>query len=126
MHSHGKRGSAGFKYDIDTYGRGFNHGDGLDNLLLVHLRSRAVKVAHNGRHARFVAHGCREVDGFFRVVLRERLDLASMTGCPLTGQEGQRAMARRFELSVRHLGVWLLSMSIFQVLDLELVVGDIR
>ena len=81
----------------------------------MHLRTRAVKVAHNGRHAGFVAHGCREVDGLFGVVLGERLDLASMTGCPLTGQEGQRAMARRFELSVRHLGVWLLSTSMFEI-----------
>lgn len=102
----------------ETYGGSFNNGDGLDDLLFMHLRTRAVEVPHNGRHAGFVAHGCREVDGFLGVVLGEGLDLASMTGCPLTGQEGQRAMARRFELSVRHLGVYLLSMSMFEKLEI--------
>ena len=107
-----------WKGGIETYGRSFNNSNGLDDLLLVHLRTRAVEVAHNGRHAGFVTHGCCEVDGLFGVVLGEGLDLASMTGRPLTGQEGQRAMARRFELSVRHLGVWLLSMSMFEELEI--------
>ena len=107
------------KGGIETYGRSFNNGDGLDNFLLVHLRTRTVEIAHNGRHSGFVAHGCRKVNGLFWVVLGEGLDLASMTGCPLTGQEGQRAMSRRFELSVRHLRVGLSSMSMFKELEIS-------
>ena len=68
----------------------------------MHLRAGPVEIAHNGCHAGFVPHGCGEVDGLFGVVFGEGLDFSAVTGCPLTGQEGQRAMARRFELSVRH------------------------
>lgn len=35
-------------------------------------------------------------------LLDVRLDLSAVAGGPLTGQECQRAMARRFKLSVRH------------------------
>ena len=91
-----------------AYRRGFDDRDGLDDLLLVHLRTWTVEIAHNGGHAGFVAHCCRQMDGLFGVVFGKRLDLSSMAGCPLTGEESQRAMTRCFKFPVRHLGVWLL------------------
>lgn len=81
-----------------------NDSDGLNNLLLVELGARAVEVADNGGHASLVTHGSRQVDRLLGVVLGEGLHLTTVTGSPLAGQVGQRAMARGLELTVRHVG----------------------
>lgn len=54
-----------------TYRRGLDDGDGLDNLLLVHLGTRTVKVTDDGGHTSLVAHGGSKVDGLLGVILGE-------------------------------------------------------
>jgi hypothetical protein len=61
-----------------SYRRRLDDGDGLDNLLLVQLRTGSVEVAHNGAHASLVAHGGCEVDRLLGVILGEA------GGCQLT------------------------------------------
>lgn len=55
----------------ETYGRGLDDGDSLDNLLLVHLGTRSVKVTDNSGHTGLVTHGGRQVDGLLGVILGE-------------------------------------------------------
>jgi hypothetical protein len=95
----------------------------------VQFRARTVEVADDGGHAGLVAHGGGQVALLLGVILREAvggrtvsqclfvgrfaiaavgtlpLHLSSVTGSALSRQESQRTMARRFELSVRHLDV---------------------
>ena len=105
-----------------SYRRSFDDRSGLDDLLLVQLRAGAVEVAHDGRHARLVAHGRGEMHLLLRVILGEAvcpsmpaspilflgmfgiipLDLAPVTRCTLPRQERQRTVARSLELPVRH------------------------
>lgn len=54
-----------------TYRRGLDDGDGLDNLLLVHLGTRTVKVTDDGGHTSLVAHGGSKVDGLLGIILGE-------------------------------------------------------
>jgi hypothetical protein len=54
-----------------TYRRGLDDGDGLDDLLLVHLGTGTVKVTDNGGHTGLVAHGGSKVDGLLGVILGE-------------------------------------------------------
>jgi hypothetical protein len=107
-----------------SYRRSFDDRNGFDDLLLVQLRTWTVQVTNDGGHAGLVAHGGGEVDLGLRVILGEAvnlsmvffyrrgkefvkqlivpLDLSSVTGSTLARQECQRAVARRFVLSVRH------------------------
>eukprot|EP01136_Pigoraptor_vietnamica_P044062 Opistho-1_new@20348 len=88
----------------DDHRRRLNDRDGLDDLLLVRLRARAVELAHNVRHAGLVAHEGRQVARLRRIVTREALDLALMARSALAGKEPQVAVARRLKLAVRHCG----------------------
>ena len=45
--------------------------NGLNNFLLVHLRTRSLKVTDNGGHTGLVAHGGGQVDGLLGVILGE-------------------------------------------------------
>jgi hypothetical protein len=54
-----------------TYRRGLDDGDGLDDLLLVHLGTGTVKVTDDGGHTSLVAHGGSKVDGLAGVILGE-------------------------------------------------------
>lgn len=54
-----------------TYRRGLDDGDGLDNLLLVHLGTGTVKVTDDGGHTGLVAHGGSKVDGLLGIILGE-------------------------------------------------------
>lgn len=54
-----------------TYRRGLDDGDGLDDLLLVHLGTGTVKVTDNCGHTGLVAHGGSKVDGLLGVILGE-------------------------------------------------------
>ena len=55
----------------ETYRRSLDDGDGLDNLLLVHLGTRTVKVTDDGGHTSLVAHGGSKVDGLLGIILGE-------------------------------------------------------
>lgn len=57
--------------ESDTNRRGFYHSDSFDDFLLVHFGAWTVEVADNGGHAGLVAHRCRKVYRFFRIVLGE-------------------------------------------------------
>jgi hypothetical protein len=61
-----------------TYRRSLNNSDGLDNLLLVHLGTRTVKVTDNGGHTGLVAHGGGQVDGLLGVILGETITTFSL------------------------------------------------
>lgn len=54
-----------------AYRRGFDDGDGLHDLLLVHLGAGTLEVADDGGHAGLVAHGGREVDRLLGVIIGE-------------------------------------------------------
>jgi hypothetical protein len=54
-----------------AYRRSLNDGDCLDNLFLVHLRTRSIKVADNGGHPGLVSHGSGKMDWFLGVILRK-------------------------------------------------------
>lgn len=58
---------------ILTYGRGLDDRASFDDFFLVHLRAGSVEITNNGRHASFVAHGSREVNGLLRVILGEAI-----------------------------------------------------
>lgn len=60
-----------FQGSHKTYGRGLDDGSGLDNLLLVHLGTRTVKVTDDGGHTGLVAHGGSQVNGLLGVILGE-------------------------------------------------------
>lgn len=116
----------------NSYGRSLNDSHSLDDFLLVHFRTGTIKIPDNSAHASLVAHRSSEMDRFLRIVLGKALDLnrhtqsfisqpcpsnlnrkkdlmilavpylSTMTACALPWQKGQRAMTRRFELSVGH------------------------
>lgn len=83
-------GSLNVTDDTDSdKGRGLDDGDSLDNLLLVHLGTRSVKVTDNSGHTGLVTHGGRQVDGLLGVILGEALDLSTVSGSALAGQVGK-------------------------------------
>ena len=90
-----------------AYRRSLDDCAGLDNLLLVQLRTRTVKVADDCGHTGLVAHGGRQVDGLLGVILREAGNCSEQavgrrwaavpwefTSSPYPG-DGQRAFAAR-------------------------------
>lgn len=87
--------------DNDNW-RGFDDGDSLDNLTLVHLGSRSVEVTNNVGHTGLETHGSGQVDGLLGVVLGEGLDLTPVSGSTLPGKVGQRTGSWFLVLSVRH------------------------
>lgn len=58
---------------ISTYRRGLDDGNGLNDLLLVHLGTGTVKVTDDGGHTGLVAHGGSQVDGLLGVILGEAI-----------------------------------------------------
>merc|ERR1711939_853537 len=89
----------------DDHGRGLDDGGSLDDLLLVHLRTRAVKVADNVGHAGLVAKEGRQVDRRLGVILGEALRLSAVAGGPLAREEPEGTATRVLVLPVRH-PVW--------------------
>merc|ERR1711939_152897 len=86
----------------DDHGRGLDDGDGLDDLLLVHLRSRAVEVTDDVGHASLVTKEGGEVNRRLGVVLGEALCLSAVAGSPLAGQEPEGTATGVLVLPVRH------------------------
>ena len=64
-------------------------GNGLNDFLLVHLRTRPIQITDDCTHAGLIPHGRSEVNGLLRVILGERLDLSSVSARPLSWQEGK-------------------------------------
>ena len=78
--------SATHKYDhryssclVWTYGRGLNDGNSLDNLFLVHLRTRSIKVADDSGHPGLVSHGSGKMDWFLGVILWKAGNVSAST-----------------------------------------------
>lgn len=99
----GERAEATRSLDVanntdNNHGGSLNDSGGLDDLTLVHLRARAVKVTHNVRHTSLVAHERGQVDRLLGVVARERLDLTAVARSALAREETKRAVARVLEL----------------------------
>jgi hypothetical protein len=62
-----------------TYRRSLNNGDSLDNLFLVHLRTRSIKVADDGGHPGLVSHGGGQMDWFLGVILWKAGNVSAST-----------------------------------------------
>ena len=77
-------------------------GDGLDDLLLVRLTSRALHGAEDVRHSCLVREETGEVHGLGRVILGELADAAAVPAAALAREESKRSRARLFELAMRH------------------------
>ena len=61
--------------DLSTYRRCLNDSDSFNDLLLVHLRARTVKISYNCSHASFVSHSSGQVHWLLGIVFGEALDL---------------------------------------------------
>ena len=55
----------------NNHRRGFNHGDSFKNFLLVHLRSRAVKITNNVSHTSLETHKGSKMDGLVSIITWE-------------------------------------------------------
>jgi len=86
----------------NDHGRGLDDGDGLDNLLLVHLGTGTVQVADDVGHTGLVTHEGGQVDGLGGIILGEGLSLTSVAGSALAGQEPEGTVTRSLKLTVRH------------------------
>lgn len=64
---------------VETYRRGLNDSDSLNNLFLVHLRTRSIKVADDGGHPGLVSHGSGEMDWFLGVILWKAGNVSAST-----------------------------------------------
>jgi hypothetical protein len=60
--------------------------DSLNNLFLVHLRTRSVEIADDGGHASLVAHGGGKVDWFLWVILRKAANVSASTLMAVTSR----------------------------------------
>jgi hypothetical protein len=62
-----------------TYRRSLDDRDSLNDLFLVHLRTWAVKVPHDGGHAGLVAHSGSKVHWLLRVILGKAGNVSAST-----------------------------------------------
>lgn len=85
----------------DDHGGSLDDGNGLDNLLLVHLGAGTVQVTDNVGHTGLVTHEGSQVDGLGSIILGEGLGLAPVAGSTLAGQESKGTVARPLKLTVR-------------------------
>ncbi len=85
----------------DNHGGSFNHGDGFQNFLLVHLGTRTIKIADNVSHTSLEAHEGSQVDGLASIVAGEGLDLSVIASRTLAGQETKRTVTGSFEFTMR-------------------------
>lgn len=85
----------------DNHGGSLNDGDGLEDLLLVHLGAGTVEVTDDVSHTGLEAHEGSQMDGLASIILGEGLDVATHGAGALTGEETQRTVTRSFELTMR-------------------------
>lgn len=76
-------------------------GHSFHDLLLVHLRTRLVCLSNNVSHTSLVAKEGGEMNRLPGVILRESLDLSTMTLAPLLGVEAHGTMTGRRKLTMR-------------------------
>lgn len=86
--------------DADHW-RGLDDGDGLQDFLLVDLRSGPVSLANDVGHASLEAQEAGQVNGLGGIVLGESLHLASVASCALLGVEPHRPVTGGRELAMR-------------------------
>jgi len=97
----------GFDVSDDTdnnHGRGFDNGDGVDDLTLVHEGTGSVNSTNNVGHTGLVSTECGQVGGITGVVMGEGPNLTGVLLGSLLGQETQTSLSGCFEFSVRHRG----------------------
>jgi len=85
----------------DDHGGSLNDADGLDDLLLVHLGTRTVKITNNVSHTGLVTHEGGQVDGLGLVILGERLHTTTVGSATLARKETKMAVSGSLELSIR-------------------------
>mmetsp|Transcript_11480 Transcript_11480/g.29051 ORF Transcript_11480/g.29051 Transcript_11480/m.29051 type:complete len:266 (+) Transcript_11480:1804-2601(+) len=109
----GKDGSEGTKslggLDVsnntdDDHGRGFDDGNGVNDLALVHEGTGTVDSTDNVGHTGLISTESGKVGSIRSVVLGEGSDLTRVLLGALLGQETQVTLSGCFELSVRHGG----------------------
>jgi len=94
----------GFDVSDDTdnnHGRGFDNGDGVDDLTLVHEGTGSVNSTNNVGHTGLVSTECGQVGGITGVVMGEGPNLTGVLLGSLLGQETQTSLSGCFEFSVR-------------------------
>lgn len=84
----------------NNHGGGLDDGDGLDDLLLVHLGTGTVQVTDDVGHTGLVTHEGGQVDGLGGIILGEGLGLTLVAGSTLAGQETQGSVTWPFEFTV--------------------------
>jgi len=84
----------------DNWG-GLDDGDGLDNLLLVHLGAGTVQVTDDVGHTSLVTHEGGQVNRLGVIILGEGLGLTPVASSTLAGQESKGTVARPLKLTVR-------------------------
>jgi hypothetical protein len=67
----------------DDHGGSLDDADSLDDLLLVHLGTRTVKITDNVGHTSLVTHESSQVDGLGLVILGEGLDATTVGSATL-------------------------------------------
>ena len=100
----GSESLRGFDVSDDTnnnHGRGFDDGNGVNNLALVHKGTGTVDSTDNVGHTGLVSAEGGEVGSISGVVLGEGSDLTRVLLGTLLGQESQVTLSGCFELSVR-------------------------
>jgi len=85
----------------DNHGGSLDDGDGLDDLLLVHLGTGTVEITNDVSHTGLVTHEGGQVDGLGGIILGEGLSLSSVAGSALTGKEPEGTVAWSLKLAVR-------------------------
>lgn len=86
----------------NNHWRSVDNGSSLDNLTLVHLGATSVKVTHSGGHTCLVTKEGSHSDGLALVVLREGLNLTSVTGSSLSRKESKGSVSGFFVFTMRH------------------------
>ena len=85
----------------NDHGGSFNHGDGFQNFLLVHLGTRAIEITNDVSHTGLETHEGSQVDGLASIVAGEGLNLSVITSGTFTGQETKRTVTGSFEFTMR-------------------------
>jgi len=99
----------GFDVSDDTnhnHGWGFNDGNRIDDLTLVHESSGTIDTTDDVGHTGLVSTEGGQVGSITGVVLREGSDLTGVLLGTLLWQETQVTLSWSFKLSVRHGGIY--------------------
>jgi len=81
---------------------GFDNGDGLDDLPLMHFGARAIKITDDMGHTGLVAKSGGKMDGFLWVILWEGFDLSAMASSSFPRKKSKRTVSWSLVLAVTH------------------------